>query len=317
MQAAVITSAGTDPHLAEFPDPVAEADEILVHLQGAGLHRVVRSLASGAHYGSTGIYPLVPGIDGVGQDDEGRSYYVARPRAPWGTMATEIASRLHVALPEGSDPVQVAGLVNPGLSSWMPITEHIAARGGLDRVVVLGATGSAGRLAIQNARALGAGSVVAVGRNPERLQDAAGDLAVPVLAQDGDDALAAALEGGGTTLVLDYLWGPSAEQLWRALAVRGLDGGPGSVEHIQIGTLAGPTAALPGTLLRSRDVMVRGTGAGSSTTRDQVAQLPRFLDLLLHGVVDAPIRRFALSDVASAWAYTGPERAVLVPDASI
>jgi len=86
------------------------------------------------------------------------------------------------------------------------------------------------------------------------------------------------------------------------------------IVHVQIGTMAGPTAALPGALLRSRSIVIRGAGAGSTPVAEIMAQLPGFMQRIASGEVTVPVRAFGLAQVAEAWAYRGPERAVVVPD---
>jgi hypothetical protein len=85
------------------------------------------------------------------------------------------------------------------------------------------------------------------------------------------------------------------------------------ITYTQIGGVAGPTAALPASLLRSRRIRLVGSGAGSASTQQIVAQIPSFLELIADGSVRVPYREFRLEDAAAAWAYQGPGRAVLVP----
>src|ERR1700722_8379262 len=107
MRAAVVTSFGTPPTCQDFPEPTpGTADELVVDVLAAGLHRRVRSQADGSHYTSTGELPLVPGIDGVGRGPDGTLYYFNLPDTPLGSMAerTLIDRRRSVVLPPGTDP---------------------------------------------------------------------------------------------------------------------------------------------------------------------------------------------------------------------
>src|SRR5262245_12873486 len=148
MKAAVVASPGAKPQYKEFPEPVVADGERLVELVAAGIHPVVRALASGAHYGSEGVYPMIPGVDAVARTSDGALVYTGFVKAPYGTLAERMAvpSRFQMELPQGADPIQIAGGVNPGVSSWMPLTVRLEELGdaGLGTVLVLGATGAAG-----------------------------------------------------------------------------------------------------------------------------------------------------------------------------
>jgi NADPH:quinone reductase-like Zn-dependent oxidoreductase len=312
MRAVVVRAAGTDPTYGDFAEPEPAPGEQVFSLVGAGLHQIVRSLAAGRHYGSTGSYPQVPGVDAVARDADGRLVYTGFVTPPWGTMAERLAARLGVPVPEGADPLAVAAGMNPGMSGWLPLRSR-AAEGALGTVLVLGATGMAGRIAVQSALMLGAERVVAVGRDVSALAALASDVVATVPLGEGvEDRLAAALSPA-PSIVLDYLWGPVAETAFAALQRQGLDADTADITYTQIGGLAGPTAALPASLLRSRRLRIVGNGAGSTSTEQIVAQLPSFLELIADGSVRVPYRAFRLEDAAAAWAYRGPGRAVLVP----
>jgi hypothetical protein len=132
------------------------------------------------------------------------------------------------------------------------------------------------------------------------------------LGEGAEERLAAVLSPA-PSIVLDYLWGPVAEVAFAALQRRGLADDTADITYTQIGGVAGPTAALPASLLRSRRIRVVGSGAGSASTQQIVAQIPSFLELIADGSVRVPYREFRLEDAAAAWAYQGPGRAVLVP----
>ena len=168
MQAAVVNTLGQAPRYQSFPDPVAGEGETLIQVRAAGLHPIVKALASGSHYASSTEVPFVPGVDGVGILDDGSRVYFGFASKPWGTMSERtVAPRsMCIPLPDRLDDTQAAAIANPGMSAWMSLKE----RGGLaagETVLVLGATGVAGQLAIQVARHLGAKRVIGAGRNVE------------------------------------------------------------------------------------------------------------------------------------------------------
>ena len=171
MKAAVVSSFGTAPRYEDFPSPApGGADEIVVDVLAAGLHPRVRSQADGSHYTSTGELPLVPGIDGVGRDPDGKLRYFILPDTTMGAMAeqTVVDTRRSVVLPGGTNPVTVAAAMNPAMSSWVGLRQRVAFQPGMN-VLILGATGNAGQLAVQVAKLLGAGQIVAAGRDAGKL----------------------------------------------------------------------------------------------------------------------------------------------------
>ncbi len=173
MKAAVVTSFTTPPRYEDIdaPEPSGPGD-LVVDVVAAGLHPRVRSQADGSHYTSTDELPIVPGIDGVGRGPDGRLRYFVLPDTTRGSMAERavIDERRSVLLPHDADEIAVAAAMNPAMSSWVALRRRIDFRSG-QRVLVLGATGNAGRLAVQVARHLGASAVVAAGRDRRRLAD--------------------------------------------------------------------------------------------------------------------------------------------------
>ena len=120
MNAAVVRAYDVPPSYTTFEDPVAGERELLVTVTAAGLHPIVKSLANGTHYGSTGVFPFVPGVDGVGRLDDGRRVYFGIVRPPYGSFAekTVTGAAMCVQLPDGLPDEVAAGLANPGMSSW-------------------------------------------------------------------------------------------------------------------------------------------------------------------------------------------------------
>jgi NADPH:quinone reductase-like Zn-dependent oxidoreductase len=214
----------------------------------------------------------------------------------------------------------VAAGVNPGMGSWLPLTARQAETGKLGTVLILGATGITGYLGVQNARLLGATRVIGAGRSAERLERASAAGADTVgLTGDREadaDALAAAVDGDPPALILDFLWGPVAETAFRALASRRFGEDGPAVKYVQIGALAGLDAAVPSALLRSTNIAISGSGAGSVSPAEIKAKIPDYIRLIADGSVDVPFRTFPLTQAGEAWtasADPGP-RVVLVPD---
>ncbi|RNI19039.1 quinone oxidoreductase family protein [Flexivirga caeni] len=314
MKAAVVTEAGATPVCANFPEPEAAEGATTYDLVGAGIHQIVRSLAAGRHYGSTGTYPQVAGVDAVGRRPDGALVYTGFTRAPWGTMAERLATPMGFELPAGADPLAVAAGTNPGMSGYLPLRARKAELGELGTVLVLGATGMSGRMAVQAALHLGAQRVVGAGRDAARLEQVASYGAVPVaLGDDPAAAIRTGLDGHAPDLVLDFVWGAIAEAAFDALGRTGLAEDDADITYTQIGALAGPNAAVPSTLLRSRRIRIVGSGAGSATRETLATGLPEVIGLIGSGVLQVPHRAYPLSEVGRAWTHGGDERAVVVP----
>jgi NADPH:quinone reductase-like Zn-dependent oxidoreductase len=321
MKAAVLHSPGSVPEYADFEEPPAPSGRELVELAAAGIHPVVRSLAAGRHYGSTRAYPLIPGVDAVARTADGVLVYTGFVQSPYGTLAERMAvpATMKLPLPDGAEPEQVAGGLNPGLSSWLPLRSRQSEAGALGTVLILGATGMAGLLAVQNARLLGADRVIAVGRDQARLARAAAygatAVSLPATPDAAATALATAIGGAAPGLVLDFVWGAPAEAAFAALARRGLQEDSADIAYVQIGALAGAEAAVPSALLRSRRIRISGSGAGSASVDTIMAELPGYIQMIAGGRVEVPVRIFPLSAVTDAWSASvrGGERVVVVP----
>jgi NADPH:quinone reductase-like Zn-dependent oxidoreductase len=275
------------------------------------LHHVVRGLAAGRHYASDQAYTLVPGIDAVARTADGRLVYTGLARSPWGTMAELLVTSFEVELPAGADPLAVAAGMNPAMSGWMALAARRAEVGELGTVLVLGATGMSGGLAVRAALSLGAKEVLAAGRDAEALERLRGLGARTVaLAPDAWAVVAEAQP----SLVLDFVWGPVAEAAFAALGKAGADDDGAPVDYVQIGSLAGAEAALPAALLRSRRIRISGSGAGSVSKARIIAELPEIIARFADGTFDAPYTAYPLSRVGEAWTHQGRTRAVVVPD---
>jgi NADPH:quinone reductase-like Zn-dependent oxidoreductase len=320
MKAAVLHSADSVPVYGDFDEPAAGQGSEIVEFVAAGIHQLTRSVAAGRHYGSGGIFPVIPGLNAVARTAGGELVFTSSGQPPYGTFAERIASpdAMRFPVPDEAQPEAIAAGVNPGMASWLPLTARQAEAGTLGTVLVLGVTGMSGFLAAQNARLLGAARVVGAGRSPSGLERAAAAGAQTVAhTRDRDtdaSALAGALDGDTPGLVLDFVWGPVAATAFQALGRRGLHEDSAAIKYVQIGALAGAEAAVPSSLLRSRKITISGSGAGSVAAAEIKAQIPVYIQLIADGSVQVPYRTFPLSDAAAAWtasAESGP-RVVLV-----
>ena len=316
MYAAVVNTFDTPPTYQQFsdPQPVHEHD-VLVDVLASGLHPRVRSQANGSHYTSTDELPLIPGVDGVGRlRDGGGLVYFVLPDTQLGAMAEQVVidRRRSIDLPETADPIVLAAAMNPAMSSWVALQRRASLRPG-QSVFILGATGSAGQLAIQVAKHLGAGRVVAAGRGPMLA-------ALPALGADDvvdlsvdPDQLAARLSevADGVDVVLDYLWGKPAEDALMPLLLGRADRSL-PLDWVQIGSVAGTTMALPSAALRSTNLRIMGSGQGSVTTAGILAELPALAAQISAGAFSLDVQAVPLADVERAWAAPAAGRRVVI-----
>jgi NADPH2:quinone reductase len=313
MNAAVVSSFDTPPVYTTFPNPVPQAGEQPVTITAAGLHQIVKSLANGSHYGSTGELPFVPGVDGVGRLDDGTRVYFGGARPPYGTFAERgIASaRMCIPLPDGLDDATAAGIANPGMSSWVALAARAKFVAG-ESVLILGATGVSGQLAVQIAKRLGARRVVGAGRSTEALEKLKSLGADAVISLDQEpNALIEAFRAefaGGIDVVLDYLWGAPAEAALKAIEQKGLHGSAPRVRFIQIGSIAGSSVSLHAAILRSSGLELLGSGFGSASLDQIKLAIHDFFHAAVQQPFDFSLRTTPLSQVKELW--NTPEQGV-------
>ncbi len=319
MHAAVVTSFDEPPRYQEFevPQP-ANDDEILVDVLAVGLHPRVRTGARGAHYSSSGTLPMIPGIDGVGRRADGKLIYFVADDDVIGTMADKavVDSRRAIELPDDVDVLKIAAAMNPAMSAWVALRRRVPIEPG-QSVLVLGATGNAGTMAVQVAKRLGARRVVGAGRDRIRLEAlrSVGADDVVQLTDDADaTARALAAAAADVDIVIDYLWGQPAQHAMMALLTQRTDRSH-ALNWIQIGAVAGPTMELPSVALRSTNLRIQGNGQGAVSTAVYLAELPSLVDEIDAGTIAVTANSAPLADVERIWRENDKpgERKVLVP----
>jgi NADPH:quinone reductase-like Zn-dependent oxidoreductase len=305
MNAAVVTSFDEPPHYQSFdvPQPRSE-DEILVDVLAVGLHPRTRTGAAGAHYTSSRTLPMIPGIDGVGRRPDGKRIYFVAGDDVIGTMAERAVAdpRRAIELPDDVDVAKVAAAMNPAMSAWVALRRRVPIQAG-QSVLVLGATGNAGTMAVQVAKRLGAGRVIAAGRDLDRLRalTSVGADEVVHLSEDGE-ATASALGAAAAEvdIVIDYLWGLPAQQAIVALLSARSDRSR-ALDWIQIGAVAGPTLELPSVALRSANLRLQGNGQGAVSTKVYLAELPSLVDEIDAGTIAVKANLKPLAEVEEIW----------------
>lgn len=309
MRAITVSSWGAAPSFtADQPDLSSSSsnDTITLKVLASGLHQLVRSQAAGTHYTTKASpVPYIPGSDGVGLTPSGETVYF-NSIATGGAFAESITvPRSSISpLPQGADPIAIAGLTNPGMSSWMAFAARVNPP--LPKaftVVITGVTSISAKVAVQFARFLGAGKIVGVARNAREMAAIAGLDQTIVLANDPAETDFSSL--GDVDLILDYIYGPSIVALLNQLK------SSVPTQFVQIGTLAGADIALPGAVLRSKNITIRGTGPGAWSLSHFERELPALLAAVAR-LPDMDLKVRKLEDVEAAWAAK-KERTVFVP----
>jgi NADPH:quinone reductase-like Zn-dependent oxidoreductase len=317
MKAALVKETGKTPVYGDFKEPIPADGEVQIAVTAAALSPTVKSRAAGKHYSATGNIPFVAGVDGVGRLKDGRRVYFAFAEAPFGSMAERaVVKRSHcVPLPDSLDDVTAAALAIPGVSSWAALKMRAKLVAG-ETVLVNGATGTAGRLAVQIAKHLGAKKVIATGRNVETLQrlTALGADVVIHITQPAETLEAEFQEqfrGDGVDVVLDYLWGPSAELLIIAAAKAAKEAVP--IRYIEIGAVSGANISLPSAALRACALQLMGAATGSIPLELLIAAVGELMMASVPDHLKIETQAIPLADVEEAWTKdSGNRRTVFI-----
>jgi NADPH:quinone reductase-like Zn-dependent oxidoreductase len=310
MKAAVVNTWGQTPAYTDLPDPQPGDGTEVAEVEASALTNLTKGVASGKHYAAKDIaLPVIPGVDGVARLADGRRVYAAA-LGSHGMMAerTLVDPRRAVEIGEHVDAVTAAAVPNPGMSAWMALSYAAAVKPG-DHVLVLGATGVTGSMAVQLAGSVfGAEAVVAAGRDADRLRwlQSVGAQTVIRLGEEDLGARVAELHAARPfDAVLDYLWGEPATEVLGALAAGATTGGHHATRYVQIGSMAGPTLSLDAAILRATGVTISGVGLGSVPPevmrQTQTEALPRLLSMVAAGELQLRTQVRRLSDIERVW----------------
>lgn len=321
MKAAVLHKLGDPPKYEEFPDPTPGEDEFLIQVKAVALENVDKAMAEGTHFASRqflSTLPAIIGFDGIGLLADGRLVGFGGVKAPYGSMAekTVVPKAYTVPVPEGMDAVTAAAMPASALTSLFPLRWGAKLQPG-ETVLINGATGVSGKLAVQIAKLLGAGRVVGTGRNPQSMQkvlefgaDAMIDL------KQSDEKLAEAFKkeaGKGYDVILDFLWGHPTEVLITTLIPSEI-GLSKPVRLIQIGEKAGATISLSADSLRTSGLAIFGGAAG--LTPEAIGEgTQQVYDLIKANQLHMEVEQVPLQDIESVWkrADFQGKRIVVIP----
>lgn len=320
MHAAVLHTIGTAPRYEEFPEPtVGKEGEVLVHVHAASLKAIDKQLASGSHYASHGELPRVCGSDGVGHLDDGQRVFFGGCRPPHGAMAqrTVVPRVFTFPIPENVSDETAAALPNPGISAWLSLAYRAKLVRG-ENVLILGATGVTGKLAVQIAKLLGAARVVAAGRNQQAmsaLHDLGADATISLALPAAELSEAFLREAGqtGFQVVLDYVWGGPTEAFLAAITRKEFAVIQSETRFVQAGESAAPTITLPAAVLRSTALTIMGT-AGIPPFDVLQDAFQQVMGHAAKGQLRIDTERVPLADIESAWEREQPgRRLVIIP----
>ena len=320
MNAAVLHAIGKAPRCEEFAEPEAKDGEVVVCVRAAALKPIDQQMATGAHYASHRELPVVCGTDGVGLLGDGKRVFFAGARPPHGAMAerTVLAAMRCVPLPDNVDDVTAAAVFNPGLSAFGALKWRAQLAPG-ETVLILGATGVTGKLAIQTAKLLGAGRVVAAGRNQQvlsKLHELGADATIRLDKTGEELAELFAREAGGKgfDIVIDYLWGTPTEALLAAITRKDFNPASGRVRLVQVGESAGATISLPAAVLRSSRLEILGAGSGSAPTSREMwgEAIQWLLGNVARGALRIETERVPLAEIEAEWGRERHGRRALV-----
>lgn len=306
MHTALVTKWGELPKYVEVdtpPVPSADSDLIQIKMVASGLHQVAKSRAAGTHY-SARTLPHVPGVDGVATTSDGKYVYFSTIGAG-GSMSEviNVPKKDTTPLPEGLDPVQVAALLNPTMSSWMAMRTRTFDLPEKFTVLIMGATTMSGTVAVPLVRSLGAAKVIGVARNVAALEKL--DLDEMIQLMDSAEKTDFS-KLGDVDVVLDYLWGPPTAHLFNQLASKV------PVQYVQIGSMAGLEANIISANLRSKQITIRGAGPGSWTIPQLEGEYGNILNAL-KGVKKQEVSVVKLADIEKVWNEGSKTRMVFVP----
>ncbi|MEZ2347571.1 zinc-binding alcohol dehydrogenase family protein [Terriglobus sp. RCC_193] len=321
MKAVIIPAAGASPVFGEFREPSAIEGKVIVNVHASALSQLSKMRSSGAHYSSEGVFPSVPGVDGTGITQDGRRVYFALPETPFGALAEQslVEEKLCIPLPDNLDDITAAAMANPGMSAWAALVERAKFVRG-ETVLINGATGSAGSMAVQVAKYLGAGRILVSGRNAEKLEalrKLGADEVIPFTIDadhpDGADTFQQALKphfGSGIDVVLDYLWGGSARAIIAAIARYSAEAH--RVRFVQIGSASGENSIdLPSAALRSSAIELMGSGLKSVPMNKLMEGIAHIFEGAAQGAFQIALATLPLEKIAEAWQAPGEPRMVV------
>lgn len=311
MKAAVLHSFGGIPRYENFSDPTPEKDEVLIHVKAVALENVDKMMVKGEHFASKqflSVLPAIVGFDGIGELSDGKLVGFSGTIAPYGAMAEKavVPKNSIVPIPDGVDAVTAAALPASALTSLFPLKWGVNMEPG-DTVLINGATGVSGKLAVKIAAFLGAGRIIGTGRNEEsltRIKELGADMVID-LKQSEEKVIKTFEEeiGKGIDIVLDFLWGRPTEMLIKAITPKEIGLKGRRTRLVQIGEAAGSELTLTADALRTSGLEIIGGAAGM--TLESITEGTNLVwKWIKENKIDMDIETVPLHEIESIWKRT-------------
>ncbi len=296
MKAAQVTSYESPPEFAEIEGPAGGEGIDLVEIEVAGLNPIDLAIASGKFDAGAPPLPYVPGREGIGTAPDGRRIWFDGPAFPFGSMAevAPVPSGTGIAVPDGIGSADALAFGIAGMAAWLSLDW----RGGLkagETVLVLGASGSVGQIAVQAAKLMGAGRVVGAARSASG-RELVSALGADEVVDTGDEDLTSRIQeagGGGVDLIIDNLWGEPAAKALLALNVNG--------RLVQVGNSAGKESAIKAGPMRGVAASILAHRNFHAPLETQQAAFERMCRHFMDGELKIEVETVALEDIADAW----------------
>jgi NADPH:quinone reductase-like Zn-dependent oxidoreductase len=308
MRAAVIRASGGTPTLEQFPDPQPGPSLSVGTIAAAALNPLDLALVNDLIPFRRLQPPYVAGYEGVVELSDGTRCYLEGPPAPHGTLAelVPVPDAAGFPVPAGIEPGLAAALGVAGIVGWVALDYRAHLQAG-ETVLILGSGGTAGHLAVQSARILGAGRVVGAARGGDSGQTADdADATVDLTDEDAIDAGLASAAPGGYDVILDFLWGAPAPHAINHANV--------GARYIQVGSSAGPASMITASAIRNK--LLTLVGQGMVGTSDEVRR-SAYAELMRHamdGKLTVDLEQTRLDDISETWGLlkAGPRRKLVV-----
>jgi NADPH:quinone reductase-like Zn-dependent oxidoreductase len=320
MKAAVISKFDAIPRYEEFADPVPGEGELLVKVKAVVLENFEKFVVGGQHYSSKNMYPRFPSVvghRGIGETQDGKlvGFFMMHP--PYGSFAEMAVIKNFVPVPEGIEAAEAAAIPPSALTSYLPLKYSAKLEKG-ETVLINGATGVSGRIAIQVAKLMGAGRIIGTGRNEKSLkllESLGADTVIDV--KQPDEKLLEDFQTGkgekGYDIVIDFLWGHPAEILLKSFVPKDLGLPARRVRYIHIGAMAGAGSLITGEMLRTSGLVLSGLG---HVTKEEIsAGTNQVWEWIKEEKLQMDIEKVPLAEIEKAWLRNNLEgkRLVIIP----
>ena len=310
MKAAVVFQKGELPkYVTDFAEPkVQNENELLISVKTSAVKNLDKGRASGTHYSTQNEEwtAKVVGGDGVGLLEDGTRVYAIGVSGMIAEKAIVDKNRI-VKLPENIDNAVASALPNAVMGSALALRYRANLQKG-ETVLVNGATGVTGKIAVQIAKHYGAKKVIVTGRNEQSLKELLSLGANEIISLNQDDEsfisqIKTIHKQNPIDIIIDYLWGRSAELILSSL--KGNGGFSHRTRFVTVGGMMGDDITLSSSILRGTDIQISGSGLGS-WTQEEIESLfteilPEIFQLAANNKLKIATVNVELKDIEKVW----------------